>query len=193
MVPGDLLLLHEATADPLTDKTELVVVQSIIGSTIHLRDRLQHDYSDISAVQVVYVPQYSTLTVPDGSSIIAGSSRNGYAGIVAIRVTGSVVIDGTISARMAQPKDGDDTQSDDLPVVAAAVTTSTNGLILLLVPNISGHGTIHAYSGKSFDLDSDDCGNGDCDGVVVVGGKTSLSGITIHAKSILFAGIAGRH
>lgn len=191
--PGDLLLLHQETSDALAAQTELVVVHAVNGNTITLVAPVQNAYSHPRAVQVVLVPQYASLTVPDGSSIIAGSAGIGFAGIVAVRVSGSVVVNGTISARSASSLDDPDSALPANAETAPASPFSSRGLILLLVPKIIGHGTVHAYSGKSFDLDSDDCSAGDCDGVVIVGGKTTLLGITIHAKEIHFAGVMNRH
>jgi uncharacterized delta-60 repeat protein len=77
---------------------EFVPVASVAGGTVTLgcAAGLQHDYTATGRVQVIKVPQYSTLTIDAGGSVISPSWNGQYGGVVALHVSGAATIDGQI-------------------------------------------------------------------------------------------------
>ncbi len=114
--PGSVVMLYEANGATIdgTDDTaawgnvtsygnagyyEFVTVGSVSGNTITLAascNALAHTYG--SSSEIVRVPQYSSLTVNAGASIVATpwSTNEADGGIVAIDVAGTTTINGTI-------------------------------------------------------------------------------------------------
>ncbi len=85
---------------------EFAEVTSISGSTITLSAPLKNSYTHGGKVQVVRVPRYTTLTVNSGASITSDAWDGTKGGIVAIEVSGTTVIDGTIDVSQLGFKGG---------------------------------------------------------------------------------------
>jgi len=75
---------------------ELVEVASIAGNTVTLTCGLKNAYSVAGNVQVVRVPQYTTLTVNAGASITAPAWNGTIGGVVAVRVQNAITLNGDI-------------------------------------------------------------------------------------------------
>ena len=77
---------------------EFAYVSSVDSSTsLTLTTALANSYDTSGAAQAVRVPNYTDLTVSSGASVSAADWDGGYGGIVAIRVSGTATIDGTIN------------------------------------------------------------------------------------------------
>lgn len=76
---------------------EFARVSPVSVSTLNLSKPLIHTYQ-AGRTQVVLVPEYDTLYVPDGSSITAGAWDGGTGGVVAFLVQGTLFNDGLIDA-----------------------------------------------------------------------------------------------
>jgi uncharacterized repeat protein (TIGR01451 family) len=113
--PGDLLLIIQMqgatinTADTPTygnvtsynnsGTYEFVTVFSIAGNTINLppcSGALQHNYTASGHVQVVRVPQYTTLTINAGASITAPAWNGTIGGVAAVHVQNTTTVNGAI-------------------------------------------------------------------------------------------------
>ncbi len=110
---GDLLLIIQmagATADFATNdgpdygavtnlgsagRYELVGVEGVAGSVITLACGLQNGYARNGKAQVVRVPQYTSVTVNAGASIVAPAWDGATGGIVAVHAQGTVTLTGT--------------------------------------------------------------------------------------------------
>lgn len=80
---------------------ELCMVQAVSGNNIILCYALSNSYvvSGAQRVQVVRVPRLSSLTINNGASITGLAWSNSYTGgIIALEVSGSATINGTINA-----------------------------------------------------------------------------------------------
>lgn len=126
---GDLLMLYQAqgvsinTSNDITygevtsfngaGTYEFVFVESVSGNTITLGCRTRNAYFQVRYAQVIRVPQYNTLTVNAGASVVAvpwGSSNFGGAdpsalvrrkgGIITIH-TANIINNGNINANSA--------------------------------------------------------------------------------------------
>ena len=79
---------------------EFVTVGSVSGDDITLHvdcvGGLRNDYSADAATQVIRVPQYSSLTVPDGTSVTADPWDGATGGVVAVHSQNAVSIVGSI-------------------------------------------------------------------------------------------------
>jgi MYXO-CTERM domain-containing protein len=75
---------------------ELVEVASVAGNNVTLLCGLKNAYSAAGKVQVVRVPQYTTLTVSVGASIIAPAWNGTTGGVVAVRVQNALTLNGDI-------------------------------------------------------------------------------------------------
>ena len=78
---------------------ELVTVRSVAGSVVTIDAvGLSYGYTTAGNAQVVRVPQYTTVTVGGGTSIVPASWDGRCGGIVAIDVQGAATVDGAIDA-----------------------------------------------------------------------------------------------
>jgi hypothetical protein len=186
----DLVLIYQDSGNEGIEKLEIRSVKSIHGNTINFTRPLQYSYDLPANTQIVRVPQFSCLTIPAGSEVVSGKTIGTKEGVVAIHVDGTAFINGTISVRGHEALPVGQTEQTNESV---STDMKTRGLVLLLVDEILGHGTIHAYSGKTFDIVADDCDQGQCDGVVILNGGTVLGGTTVHAKTIHFASLIQKH
>lgn len=114
---GDVLMLYQAqgasiattntsgygavTALNNAGRYEFVSVAAVAGNTITLgtvcsATPLRFSYS--SGAQVVRVPQYSSLTVNAGASVVPSAWNGSTGGVVAVIVDGTATINGTIHA-----------------------------------------------------------------------------------------------
>ena len=75
---------------------ELAGVASISGNTITLACNLQKSYTLAGKAQVIRVPQYTTLTINSGGSIIAPAWNGTVGGVVAVQAATTLQLDGTI-------------------------------------------------------------------------------------------------
>jgi len=111
LAAGDLLVVYQAqgatmdTTDTLAYGSvaelrnaggyEVVGVQSVSGNNITLTCALKRAYTTAGKTQVVRVPQYDALTVPNATSIVAPAWDGVRGGIVAIHAT-TLTLDGAI-------------------------------------------------------------------------------------------------
>lgn len=112
--PGDLLMiiqmqgvnidtidsaLYGSVSTLDTDgQYELIGVTAVAGNTISLDGScggLRNNYSAAGRTQVIRVPQYTTLTIPNNTSISAGAWDGAMGGVAAIFVLGSVTFSGS--------------------------------------------------------------------------------------------------
>jgi len=113
--PGDLLLIIQLqgatinTADTPTygnvtsynnsGNYEFVTIFSVAGNTLNLPPcggALQHNYTASGHVQVVRVPQYTTLTINAGASITAPAWNGTTGGVAAVHVQNTTTVNGAI-------------------------------------------------------------------------------------------------
>jgi large repetitive protein len=103
------------------------------GGNVLVQSPWQNSYTAAGKVQIVKVPQYTTLTVNAGASIVpslwqdAGGFRKG--GIVAIHATGAVTVNGVIQANASAFRSGaveQNTSNSGGAAVPDWVTTSSS-------------------------------------------------------------------
>ena len=146
---GDVLMLYQAqgasisTANANTygsvtalgnaGRYEFVSVASVSGNTITLGTvcsgaPLRFSYA--SGAQVVRVPQYSSLTVNAGASIVPSAWNGSTGGVVAVIVDGTATINGSIHANALGFRGGaidNDTTAAGTDVTAYVATTTADG------------------------------------------------------------------
>jgi len=146
---GDVLLVYQAqgatigtgntsaygavTALGNAGRYEYVSVASVSGTTITLGTAcdttpLRFTYS--SGAQVVRVPQYSTLTVNAGASIVPQAWNGSTGGVVAAIVDGTATVNGSINANAAGFRGGafdNDTTDAGTDVSAFVAAAATSG------------------------------------------------------------------
>ena len=117
LTAGDLLMMYQAqgatifggvnSSDPTygsvgaynnSGNYEFVGVQSIAGNTITLTANLKQSYTAAGRVQVIRVPQYSSLTIAAGGVLTTPAWDGQQGGVVAVFVQNSTTLDGTINA-----------------------------------------------------------------------------------------------
>jgi len=145
---GDVLLVYQAqgatigtgntsaygavTALGNAGRYEYVSVAAVSGTTITLGtacDTTPLRFSYNSGAQVVRVPQYSSLTVNGGASIVAQAWNGSTGGVVAAIVDGTATVNGSINANAAGFRGGaiDNDTTDagtDVPAFVAATAVS---------------------------------------------------------------------
>ncbi len=82
---------------------ELFTLAAVAGTTLTLDagcgvTGLQNAYPLAARPQVVRVPQYSTLTVPAGTTLTGAPWDGAVGGVVAVHVEGAAAVDGTVDA-----------------------------------------------------------------------------------------------
>ncbi len=146
---GDVLMVYQAqgatistantntygalTALNSAGRYEFVSVASVAGTTITLgtlcdTTPLQFSYS--SGAQVVRVPQYSSLTVNAGGSIVPTAWNGSTGGVVALIVDGTATVNGSIHANAFGFRGGaieNDTTAAGTDVTAYVAATSAEG------------------------------------------------------------------
>lgn len=113
---GDLLMVYQAqgalidtSADPKkfgsvqnlggTGKFEFITVESVAGNVVTVGAScggLQNSYANVAKTQVVRVPQFNTLKVNPGASVVAKTWDGTTGGIVAVHVLLDTRIEGAI-------------------------------------------------------------------------------------------------
>jgi hypothetical protein len=114
LASGDLLLIIQmagATIDTtpndspnygaITDlgsagRYELVGVEGVTSNRITLACRLKNSYSRNGKTQVIRVPQYTTLTIPIGTSITAPAWDGTTGGVVAVHAESTLDLNGSV-------------------------------------------------------------------------------------------------
>ena len=111
---GDLVLVYQAQGATFTDSSdsetygafnyanaghfEFAEVLYVSGNTIYLCNTLTNSYTVATGhVQVARVPQYTSLTVNTGASVVAAAWNGTVGGIVALNVSGTVTVNGQIN------------------------------------------------------------------------------------------------
>ncbi len=146
---GDVLMLYQAQGATITTtntsgygavtalnnagRYEFVSVAAVAGNTITLGTAcsatpLRFSYS--SGAQVVRVPQYSSLTVNAGASVVPAAWNGSTGGVVAVIVDGTATINGTINANARGFRGGalDNTSTDaGTDVTAYVAATMADG------------------------------------------------------------------
>lgn len=143
---GDVLMLYQAqgatiattntsgygavTALNNAGRYEFVSVAAVAGNVITLGTvcsgtPLRFSYN--SGAQVVRVPQYSSLTVNAGASVVPSAWNGSTGGVVAVIVDGTATINGTINANALGFRGGalDNTSTDAGTDVTAYVASTT--------------------------------------------------------------------
>lgn len=145
---GDLLLVIQMQGAEI-DSSDTI----LYGAVTNLRGAGQYEYVTVAAVnagmnqiridscggglrnsylasahtQVVRVPQYTTLTVPAGSSIVAPAWNGQVGGIVAVHALTSVALAGTIDASARGFRGGTLEQTTDYNIAIFRSANSTDG------------------------------------------------------------------
>lgn len=146
---GDVLMLYQAqgatisttnantygsvTALGNAGRYEFVSVASVAGNTITLGTvcsgaPLRFSYAN--GAQVVRVPQYSSLTVNAGASIVPSAWNGSTGGVVALIVDGTATINGSIHANALGFRGGaidNDTSAAGTDVTAYVAATTADG------------------------------------------------------------------
>jgi len=133
-VEGDeLLLLSQQGVEAGT--WQAVYVSLITGNRLSIEPVLEADYSDSSVVLVQRIPHYDDVEIPSGATLTGDDWGGAGGGVVVLRATGSVLIDGTLSADGLGLSGGDGvygnstdcTQGDSSEGAGASGDTSANG------------------------------------------------------------------
>lgn len=146
---GDVLMLHQAqgatisttnastygavTALGNAGRYEYVSVASVSGNTITLGtacDTTPLRFAYSGGAQVVRVPQYSSLTVNAGASIVPAAWNGSTGGIVAVIVDGTATVNGSINANGRGFRGGaieNDTTDPATDVTAYVAATTAAG------------------------------------------------------------------
>lgn len=146
---GDVLMIHQAqgatigtanantygavTALNSAGRHEFVSVASVAGNTITLGtlcDTTPLRFSYLSGTQVVRVPQYSSLTVNAGASIVPNAWNGSTGGLVAVIVDGTATVNGSINANALGFRGGaidNVTTGAGTDVTAFVATTTADG------------------------------------------------------------------
>ncbi len=143
---GDVLLVYQAQGATISNanastygavtalgnagRYEYVSVAAVTGTTITLGsacDTTPLRFSYDSGAQVVRVPQYSTLTVNAGASIVPQAWNGSTGGVVAAIVDGTATVNGSINANAAGFRGGaidnvTTAAGTDVPAYVAATT-----------------------------------------------------------------------
>ncbi len=150
LAAGDLLLIIQmqgATIDTsnanssswgqVTDlgnagKFEFVEVASVAGNVATVACGLKHDYATTGQVQVIRVPQYSSLTVANTGSVTAPAWDGTTGGVVAVRVQNSATLNGNINANALGFRSGvadnlSDAAGTDVTTYASAAANQGGG------------------------------------------------------------------
>ncbi|MFZ5635480.1 MAG: hypothetical protein ACOY82_02725 [Pseudomonadota bacterium] len=146
---GDVLMVYQAqgatigtantsaygavTALNSAGRYEFVSVASVAGTTITLGtlcDTTPLRFSYANGAQVVRVPQYSSLTVNAGASIVPAAWNGSTGGVVAVIVDGTATINGSINANALGFRGGaidNATTAAGTDVTAFLATTTADG------------------------------------------------------------------
>lgn len=146
---GDVLLVYQAqgatigtgnassygavTALGNAGRYEYVSVAAVSGTTITLGtacDTTPLRFSYDSGAQVVRVPQYSSLTVNAGASIVPQAWNGSTGGVVAAIVDGTATVNGSINANAAGFRGGaieNNSDGGDVNITAFRSTADTDG------------------------------------------------------------------
>ncbi len=80
---------------------EFVTVSNVVGNVVNINPPcggLRYSYTAAGKVQVIRVPQFTTLTVNAGASLSAPAWDGSFGGIVAVHVQNNAVINGIVDA-----------------------------------------------------------------------------------------------
>lgn len=146
---GDVLMLYQAqgatiattnssgygavTALNNAGRYEFVSVASVAGNVITLGTVCSGTplrFSYANGAQVVRVPQYSSLTVNSGASVVPAAWNGSTGGVVAVIVDGTATINGTINANARGFRGGaidNDTTDAGTDVTAFVAATTADG------------------------------------------------------------------
>ncbi len=149
ITPGDVLLVYQAQGATVSavnsnaygavtslgnaGRYEFVSVSAVSGGTVTLGtacDSTPLRFSYNSGAQVVRVPQYSTLTVNAGGSIVTPAWNGSTGGVVAAIVQNTAVVNGSISASALGFRGGaidNDTTATGTDVTLFSSAASTAG------------------------------------------------------------------
>ena len=109
----DEILIHNGRGSPQAGAYEFRRLEGVSGNTLQLNAPLGSNYPAEDAVFVYRVPNYANVTVESGAAIVALTwDAESGGGIVAFRVSGSLTVEGEISAAAAgyrgQDRGGDE-------------------------------------------------------------------------------------
>ncbi|MES2412306.1 MAG: hypothetical protein V4614_00795 [Pseudomonadota bacterium] len=159
LLAGDMILIiqmQDSTNGANAGLHEYAQVSSITGGNITLTKPLVNSYAQVMNTtnvrtwQVVWVPQYSALTVTGTASAntwtIVTATGVATGGILAMDVAGSMTLNGTLTAsgmgfRGAFGLSGSGTITAALPT-SANLTYNTNGIVAQTVGGQKGEGTM---------------------------------------------------
>jgi hypothetical protein len=147
---GDLLLIVQmagATVDFTTDTSsaygavsnlgsagryEFIGVESVSTNVITLACGLKNGYSRAGKTQVIRIPQYTTLTVNSGASIVASPWNGTTGGVVAVHAETTVTLAGTgkIDVSAQGFRGGYHGGDNTLDNASGTATTAGTGVIL---------------------------------------------------------------
>lgn len=150
LCPGDLIMIYEAqgatintgnsaiygdiTAYNSAGHYEFRYVRDIAGDRIYVDGGFSFNYSVAGKAQIIKVPQYTTLTINPGASLVAKAWKDTtvaavlyrFGGLVVVHAT-SVVNDGTISANGFGFRGGQLDNSSNTAINAYVSNTADQG------------------------------------------------------------------
>lgn len=107
---------------------EVVQVSSVSGSnTINLDCALQNNYTANGRVQVVRIPRYTSLTVPNSTTLTCDPWSGTIGGILAVEVINNTTVNGTIDAEGVGFRGGNPDNSTRNGAGFASSTDATEG------------------------------------------------------------------
>ncbi|MFO0656474.1 MAG: hypothetical protein U0787_15520 [Polyangia bacterium] len=204
VAPDDLLLIIELQGAQIrsTDDDQFGSVQSLQGAGLYelvkvrsvdltnsrvLLDTrcggLRNAYSATGKSQVVRVPQVGNLTIPSGTSIVAQPWDGQKGGIVALRASGNITIDGAVDVsgqgfRGGSGQTGLVVQTDESPDRAGYRTTQAS-LGAAKGESIAGFSADYAALGGAFGRGAPANGGGGGNGVKSGGGGGANGGAAL--------------
>jgi hypothetical protein len=108
-------------------KYEFAEVSSTGGGKINLSTGLKYSYTAADKVQIVRVPRYSSLTLNSGATITTDAWDGSSGGIIAIEVSGTSTINGTIDVSSLGFRGGQVEQNTSTGITSYRSTSANDG------------------------------------------------------------------
>ena len=135
---------------------EFAYVICVNGNTVVFQDPLVNSYTTNGKVQLIKVPQYTTLTINSGASITAspwsdyGAYR--YGGVVAIHATNQIIVNGeiTVSDKGFRAGNLDNSSNQNYSSVTSIFRSTSPGESAEKGESIAGYGPEYDAMGGAF-------------------------------------------
>jgi hypothetical protein len=173
---------------------EFVGVNSVSGNTITLACALKNSYSTAGKTQVIRVPQYTTLTINNGASIVPLPWNGTRGGVVAVHAESTVTLNGLIDVTgqgfRGGAKDNTSTNADDAVVLYRATSGDSGGE---KGESIAGDATIYNTLGGSFGrgAPANGGGGGNAHNSGGGGGANARMGLAWTGQGVMLATVLG--